>query len=109
MRFATMKSVLALIVMALAAISNAAAKDIELSFYYPVAVGGPITKIIDGYAADFEKENPGIKINADLRRHLPGHLGQGADRPEERQAAGCRRPAVDRHVHVDRRGRGYAL
>ena len=34
----------------------------EISFYYPVAVGGPITKIIDGYAADFEKENPGIKV-----------------------------------------------
>lgn len=34
----------------------------ELSFYYPVAVGGPVTKIIDEMAADFEKENPGIKI-----------------------------------------------
>ena len=33
-----------------------------MSFYYPVAVGGPITKIIDGFAADFEKENPGIKL-----------------------------------------------
>jgi sn-glycerol 3-phosphate transport system substrate-binding protein len=44
--------------------SRATAKDIVLSFYYPVAVGGPITKIIDGYAANFEKENPGIKINA---------------------------------------------
>ena len=34
----------------------------EISFYYPIAVGGPITKIIDGYAADFEKENPGISV-----------------------------------------------
>ncbi|MEO8752453.1 MAG: ABC transporter substrate-binding protein [Casimicrobiaceae bacterium] len=34
----------------------------EVSFFYPVAVGGPITKIIDGFAADFEKENPGIKM-----------------------------------------------
>src|ERR1700676_2341231 len=34
----------------------------EISFLYPVAVGGPITKIIDGYAADFEKENPGISV-----------------------------------------------
>src|ERR1700687_1722250 len=40
------------------------AANVELSFYYPVAVGGPITKIIDGYAADFEKENPSIKIKA---------------------------------------------
>src|ERR1700691_4392774 len=43
---------------------GAMASDIELSFYYPVAVGGPIPKIIDGYVADFEKENPGIKIDA---------------------------------------------
>ena len=35
---------------------------VEVSFFYPVAVGGPITKIIDGFAADFEKENPGIKL-----------------------------------------------
>ena len=35
---------------------------VDLSIYYPVAVGGPITKIIDGMAADFEKENPGIKV-----------------------------------------------
>jgi len=34
----------------------------EISFYYPVAVGGPITKLIDAYAADFEKENPDIKV-----------------------------------------------
>ncbi len=33
-----------------------------MPFFYPVAVGGPITKTIDGYAADFEKENPGIKL-----------------------------------------------
>ena len=34
----------------------------EISFYYPIAVGGPITKTIDQMAADFEKENPGIKV-----------------------------------------------
>jgi len=34
----------------------------ELSLYYPVAVGGPITKIVDKLVADFEKEHPGIKI-----------------------------------------------
>ena len=32
----------------------------EVSFFYPVAVGGPITKLIDTFAADFEKDNPGI-------------------------------------------------
>jgi sn-glycerol 3-phosphate transport system substrate-binding protein len=35
---------------------------VEVPFFYPVAVGGPITKIIDGYATDFEKENPGVKL-----------------------------------------------
>ena len=44
--------------------SIATAKDITLSFYYPIAVGGPIPKIIDRYVADFEKENPGITIKA---------------------------------------------
>jgi len=34
----------------------------EVSFFYPIAVGGPITKLIDAYAADFEKANPSIKI-----------------------------------------------
>lgn len=34
----------------------------EVSFFYPVAVGGPITKLIDTYATDFEKENPSIKL-----------------------------------------------
>ena len=40
----------------------ARAADMEIRFYYPIAVGGPITKIIDSYAADFEHENPGVKI-----------------------------------------------
>jgi sn-glycerol 3-phosphate transport system substrate-binding protein len=40
----------------------ATAQNVEIQFYYPVAVGGPITKIIDGMAADFEKANPGIKV-----------------------------------------------
>jgi sn-glycerol 3-phosphate transport system substrate-binding protein len=44
------------------AAAGAAHAQTEVSFYYPVAVGGPITKIIDGYAADFEKANPGIKL-----------------------------------------------
>src|SRR2546429_4617970 len=34
----------------------------EISFYYPVAVGGPITKLVDTLAAEFEKENAGIKV-----------------------------------------------
>jgi sn-glycerol 3-phosphate transport system substrate-binding protein len=49
---------------AVAALSGVtlAQAPVEISFYYPVAVGGPITKLIDQFAADFEKENPGIKV-----------------------------------------------
>ncbi|WP_035691439.1 ABC transporter substrate-binding protein [Azospirillum halopraeferens] len=47
---------------ALALSAGAADAATKISFYYPVAVGGPITKIIDGYVAEFEKENPGIDV-----------------------------------------------
>ncbi len=40
----------------------ALAQEVQVSFYYPVAVGGPITKIVDGLAAEFERANPGIKL-----------------------------------------------
>src|SRR5260370_12522619 len=46
---------------ALSALALAEA-PVEISFYSPVAVGGPITKIVDGLAADFEKENSGMKV-----------------------------------------------
>ena len=36
----------------------------ELTMYYPVAVGGPLTKIVDGIVADFMQANPDIKVNA---------------------------------------------
>jgi len=51
-----------LLPLAAAVLPIAAFAQTEVSFFYPVAVGGPITKIIDGYAAEFEKENPGIKL-----------------------------------------------
>ena len=50
---------IALLTAAVPALAQAPA---EVPFYYPVAVGGPITKIIDGLAADFEKENPSVKL-----------------------------------------------
>ncbi|WP_042413217.1 ABC transporter substrate-binding protein [Comamonas aquatica] len=40
----------------------AQANPLEVPFYYPVAVGGPITKVIDGYAADFNKAHPQYKV-----------------------------------------------
>jgi sn-glycerol 3-phosphate transport system substrate-binding protein len=46
----------------LAAPAVRAQTPVELTFNYPIAVGGPITRIIDGYCADFQKENPGIRV-----------------------------------------------
>ncbi|HEY3100310.1 MAG TPA: ABC transporter substrate-binding protein [Methylomirabilota bacterium] len=34
----------------------------EITFYYPIAVGGPITKIVDGYAEQFSKEHSTIRV-----------------------------------------------
>ena len=36
----------------------------DLTMYYPVAVGGPVTKIIDDMVQRFEKENADIKVTA---------------------------------------------
>jgi ABC-type glycerol-3-phosphate transport system substrate-binding protein len=54
MRYATAVALLACL--AGGALPAAAQQPVEVSFYYPVAVGGPVTKIIDGLAADFQKE-----------------------------------------------------
>src|SRR5947208_16777689 len=62
MRLRTFQRLIVSVAAALASVIAFAQAPVEVSFYYPVAVGGPITKIIDGLAADFEKENPGIKI-----------------------------------------------
>jgi len=58
----TVRRMLVALVAALASTIALAQAPVEISFYYPVAVGGPITKLVDGFAADFEKENPGIKV-----------------------------------------------
>jgi sn-glycerol 3-phosphate transport system substrate-binding protein len=50
-------------ILAVAAGGASAQAPVDVPFFYPVAVGGPITKIVDGFAADFEKENPGIKLH----------------------------------------------
>ena len=39
-----------------------AAAPVEITFYYPVAIGGSATKIVDDLVADFEKANPDIKV-----------------------------------------------
>ncbi|MXX90839.1 MAG: ABC transporter substrate-binding protein [Boseongicola sp. SB0677_bin_26] len=41
-----------------------AAAETELTMYYPIAVGGKLTEVVDGIVADFEVANPDISVNA---------------------------------------------
>ena len=45
-------------------LADTAEAKTKLTMYYPVAVGGPLTKIVDGMVADFMKENPDIDVKA---------------------------------------------
>ncbi|MDO5646781.1 ABC transporter substrate-binding protein [Paracoccus sp. (in: a-proteobacteria)] len=48
----------------LIALSGAAAANTTIDMYYPIAVGGPLTQVIDGYVAQFMEQNPDITVNA---------------------------------------------
>lgn len=50
--------------MAATALTVPAYAQTELTMYYPIAVGGPLTDVVDGIVAEFEAENPDIKVNA---------------------------------------------
>ncbi|WP_425449893.1 ABC transporter substrate-binding protein [Virgifigura deserti] len=45
-------------------VAGAALAKTQLTMYYPVAVGGPLTQIVDGMVADFESAHPDIDVNA---------------------------------------------
>ena len=47
-----------------AALAAPAAAETELTMYYPIAVGGALTEVVDGIVADFEAANPDIKVDA---------------------------------------------
>lgn len=47
-----------------AALSSAVQAQTELTMYYPVSVGGPLTQVVDGMIADFESSHPDIDVNA---------------------------------------------
>src|SRR6056297_838615 len=40
------------------------AAETELTMYYPIAVGGALTEVVDGIVGKFEEANPDIKVNA---------------------------------------------
>ncbi len=39
------------------------ARAVDITFYYPVAVSGPLSQLIEALAADFKKANPGITVH----------------------------------------------
>ncbi|WP_371036667.1 ABC transporter substrate-binding protein [Rhodosalinus sp. FB01] len=46
------------------ALVNPAMAETELTMYYPIAVGGALTDVVDGIVAEFEAQNPDITVNA---------------------------------------------
>ena len=54
----------AAILAASTALVNPAAAETELTMYYPIAVGGALTEVVDGIVADFMAENPDVTVNA---------------------------------------------
>ncbi len=54
--------------------ATAAPGAVALTFYYPVAVPGPITQLIDGYISKFEQQNPGITVKPVLSGGYPDTL-----------------------------------
>jgi sn-glycerol 3-phosphate transport system substrate-binding protein len=45
-----------------AMVASIPSRAVEITFYYPIAVSGPLTKIFEGLVADFEKANPDVKV-----------------------------------------------
>ena len=54
----------AAILAASTALVNPAAAETELTMYYPIAVGGALTEVVDGIVAEFMAENPDVTVNA---------------------------------------------
>ncbi|MBT2292857.1 ABC transporter substrate-binding protein [Paenibacillus albidus] len=54
-------------------------EKVELTYYYPIAVGGPLTATIEAMTADFMKENPNITVK-------PVYTGSYADTAVKTQA-----------------------
>jgi len=46
------------------ALTLSAHAQTELNMYYPIAVGGALTQVVDGIVTDFQVANPDIKVNA---------------------------------------------
>jgi sn-glycerol 3-phosphate transport system substrate-binding protein len=64
MKWTSMKNALrGSVAVTLLALSPAMAQT-DITFFYPVQVGGPLTDVIDGYVADFHDAHPDIRVEA---------------------------------------------
>lgn len=43
---------------------SAIAAPTQVTMYYPVSVGGPLTQVVDKLVGEFEQANPDVKVNA---------------------------------------------
>ena len=59
-----MKRLIGIALAALVVAATPALALTELTFYYPIAVGGPLTKVVDNLVAGFEKEHPDVRVHA---------------------------------------------
>jgi sn-glycerol 3-phosphate transport system substrate-binding protein len=54
----------AVVAAALLATGLSASAKTALTMYYPISVGGPLTKVIDGMISKFQTQNPDVEVKA---------------------------------------------
>ena len=81
----------------------------QISFYYPVAVGGAGDQDRRRHGGRFREGQSRHQGEGDLFGRLSGYDHQDPHRAEGRRRATGRGRAFDRHVHADRRGRHHSL
>ena len=63
--------------------SMPAMADTELTMYYPIAVGGALTEVVDSIVADFEAENPDIVSLSDIGDTYEKSIGKSRPAPTQ--------------------------
>ena len=69
--------------------AQTAAAPLEIKFYYPTAVGGPIAQVMDKFAADFNTANPDLHVTpvyaggyADIYKAIDTQIKGGGQGPD---------------------------
>ncbi|WP_374350991.1 ABC transporter substrate-binding protein [Chitinimonas sp.] len=60
----SLRKLIPIAALALASSQWALAAQTKVTLYYPIAVGGPLTKVVDGLVDEFKKANPDIDVDA---------------------------------------------